>query len=288
MTKTLQLLLASAALVLTVQACGDDHKQPDAPRSIDAPPPDASPVPPAPVLGAQIDRMGRPAINTALNELLVADGTPAKTTARDMYNADQAPANWPMAYTPEFAKNLAILDSLDKGLLPATTGLTLASKTFHCSTTVATSCTKSTDCPTGETCVGNACGDQVLYNGQPAGDTGNPVQCFSGGTYQTTCSYNTLAGILADDELYLDTSKPRCKAYLAVEFSIVQTGGFGSNTDCGGRAPDNDVIDSSYSVLAAGINGFDLTADPPAPQFGDNVPVHSDLTTTFPFLGDPH
>lgn len=282
--KTLSLLFLSAALAMTIVSCGDDKNQPDAPPSIDAPPADASSVPPAPHLGNQIDRMGRPAINTALNDVLAADGA-AKTMAKDMYNQDQGVATWPMTWTPPFAKNLAVFDALDKGLLPSTTGLTPTSTTFHCSTTTTTSCTTSSDCPTGETCVGNACGNQVEYNAMAGGQVGSPMQCFMGTTYQATCSYNSLATILADDQLYLDTTKPRCKAYLAVEFSVVTNM---PNTDCGGRAPDNDVIDTSYSVLAAGIAGFNLTADPPAPQFGDNVPVHTDLTTTFPYLGAPH
>lgn len=279
--KTLStLLFLAAALALTVTSCGDDKAQPDAPTSIDAPPPDASQIPPAPHLGNQIDRMGRPAINTALNDVLAADGA-AKTMAKDMYNQDQGVATWPMTWTPPFAKNLAVFDALDKGLLPATTGVPGA---FHCSTTTTKICSNDGDCPGGETCVGQACGDQVEYNGQAAGH-GAPAQCFNGSTYQQTCSYNSLASILADDQLYLDTTKPRCKAYLAVEFAVVTNM---QNVDCGGRAPDNDVIDTSYSVLAAGLAGFDLTADPPSPKFGDNVGVHNDLTTTFPFLGAPH
>jgi hypothetical protein len=281
MMKTI--LLATA--MISVAACGDDLKQPDAPHSIDAPPVDSANVPPPPMLGAQIDRMGRPAINTALNHVLDTNTT-TKTAAKDTYNQDQATGSWASSYTPEFAKNLAVFDALDKGLLPATKGLTAASKTFHCSTTVATACQTSGDCPTSETCVGNACGNQAEYNGMAGGQVGFPVQCFSGSNYQMNCSYGPLAGILADDQLYLDTGKPRCKAYLAVEFSVVTSM---PNTDCGGRAPDNDVMDTSYSVLAAGIAGFDLTMDPPAPLFGDNVPAHTDYTlTTFPFFGPPH
>jgi hypothetical protein len=79
--------------------------------------PDSGPQNPAPpTLGAQIDRMGRPAINTALNHGF--DGNAAAAgTAKDAYNADSNPANWVTAYQPQFAANLAILDSLDKGAL---------------------------------------------------------------------------------------------------------------------------------------------------------------------------
>ena len=242
-----------AAAMISVAACGDDKKQPDAPRSIDAPPIDSPNVPTPPTLGAQIDRMGRPAINTALNHVLDTSAA-TKTPARDMYNQDQATGSWQATYTPEFAKNLAVFDALDKGL-GAAAG------------------------------TGNACGNQAEYNGAPGGDVGNPMQCFSGTTYQAGCSYGTLAGILADDQLYLDTTKTRCKAYLAVEFSVVTTM---PNTDCGGRAPDNDVMDTSYSVLAAGISGFNLMMDPPAPLVGDGVSAHTDYTDTFPFFGMPH
>lgn len=276
---TIKTTLLATILALGAVACGDDKKAPDAFQTIDAPSPDASPNPAAPHLGIQIDRMGRPAINTALNHVLDADAN-TKTMAKDMYNADQGPATWPGTYSPEFAKNLAIFDALDKGAFPSTTGAV-----FHCSITTTTVCSDDGGCPSGETCVGQACGDQVLYNGQPAGH-GAPAQCFNSSMqYQSTCSYNTLAGILADDQLYLDTTKPRCQAYLAVEFAAVSGQ---PNTDCGGRAPDNDVMDSSYSVLAAGLNGFDLLADPPAPKVKDNVSAHTDLKTDFPFLGDPH
>lgn len=293
--KTTLYIAALAATALF--ACGDDKKKPDAPVSIDAPPVDATPIPPAPHLGAQIDRMGRPAINTALNHVFDPSAT-TKGMNKDAYNADAAQATWPQTYTPEFAHNLAILDAVDKGLFTmcgstgtsatCTSGLTAGSTTFHCSTTTTTSCTKDMDCPTNEHCLGNACGNQALYNNMAGGQIGSPVACFNGSMqYQAGCSYGPLAGILADDELYLDTSKTMCRAYLAVEFAAVTTGP-GTNTDCGGRAPTNDVMDSTYSVAAAGIAGFDLTADPPAPLFGDTVGPHADITTTFPYFGPPH
>jgi hypothetical protein len=67
--------------------------------------------PPPPTLGAQIDRFGRPAINTALNHSF--DPTAAAGTAKDNYNADTTESTWVASYKAEFAKNLAILDSLD-------------------------------------------------------------------------------------------------------------------------------------------------------------------------------
>jgi len=66
--------------------------------------------PAAPALGAQIDRFGRPAVNTALTHAFDTDMT-AKNAAKDAYNA-ALPATWP-TFIPEIAKNLAIYDSLD-------------------------------------------------------------------------------------------------------------------------------------------------------------------------------
>jgi hypothetical protein len=87
----------------------------------------ASPPPAPPALGAQIDRMGRPAINTTLNHTF--DPTCVNTTSagpcapKDAYNADSNPANWSVppnpdggavpGYFTQFFGNLAIYDSLD-------------------------------------------------------------------------------------------------------------------------------------------------------------------------------
>ena len=79
--------------------------------------------PVAPAIGDQIDRMGRPAINTALNQtFLDVTTTPpslstdaARAAAEDDYNANDDPATWAATYTPTFAAQLAALDSLDSG-----------------------------------------------------------------------------------------------------------------------------------------------------------------------------
>jgi len=69
--------------------------------------------PAPPNLGMQIDRMGRPAINTALNHSF--DPTAAtKTAAKDQYNQDTNKATWVATYSAEFEKNLAILDGADR------------------------------------------------------------------------------------------------------------------------------------------------------------------------------
>lgn len=67
----------------------------------------------APKLGGQIDRMGRPAINTALNKTFTADAT--RDPAEDTYNATDN-AKSVADFKTEFAANLAIYDSLvDEG-----------------------------------------------------------------------------------------------------------------------------------------------------------------------------
>lgn len=173
--------------------------------------------PPPPAIGAQIDRFGRPAINTALNHAFDANATTAGT-AKDTYNQDADPSKWAGAYKSEFASNLAILDSLD-----------------------------------------TKCGNQLL-----AGSTA------------TAGRYDVLAGALADDRVWLNTAGAACTTYLAVEVNAV---GVMTNTDCGGRGLDYDVIDTSYSALAAGaFSGV-----------GDGVPKN-DVTnsSTFPYLAAPH
>jgi hypothetical protein len=57
-----------------------------------------------------IDRMGRPAINTALIGFPEADE--GRNAKRNAYNAT-AQADWATDWSPEIAANLAILDSLD-------------------------------------------------------------------------------------------------------------------------------------------------------------------------------
>lgn len=60
--------------------------------------------------------------------------------------------------------------------------------------------------------------------------------------------YAALAGVLADDQLYVNTASGACQQYLAVEGNAVGI----TNTDCGGRTPLEDTIDVTYSVLAIG------------------------------------
>ena len=260
-TKLLVLFVLTA-----LAACGDNLQRPDARKGIDGPPADAqcSNCPAPPTLGAQIDRMGRPAINTLLNHGF--DPTAAAGTAKDTYNADADPSNWVTAYTAEFTKNLGILDALDTGFC-GNGRCELGEFGTNGTTGVC-----AVDCPTAtQVGTGDGCGNQVLYNGGQ-------------GTTPNAMSYTTLAGILAGDELYVDTTKTTCAFYLAVEFGVAT--GLG-NTTCGGRAPQYDVVDYSLSAIAVGINGFS-TDGMFTPKFKDNAPPHTDYTSTFPYLGAPH
>lgn len=173
----------------------------------------------------QIDRIGRPAINTALTQTFSPDTT-TKSARKDEYNAEDDMPSWP-AFIPDFASSLAILDSLD---------------------------TDST-VPAG-------CGTQLAI-GDPTGPGGET-------------RYDTLAGVLADDQLYVDSNSNLCVAYLGVEaeaLGIVEEGG------CGGRTPQYDVIDDSYSVLAAGTLA----------GVGDGVDENAEgFSAGFPFLAQPN
>jgi hypothetical protein len=168
-----------------------------------------------PTLGAQIDRMGRPAIGTALMETFNGDDD-AKGMAKDEYNA-AGPDDWADFEEP-FQDSLGILDALDA-----------------------------------------TCGNQLLA------DTGAGDE-----------QYAPLAALLADDQLYVNTDKGECGAYLGVEAEFK---GLVPDGTCGGRTPAYDVIETSYSVLAAGVlSGVDdgITEDD-----AEHDP------DTFPFLAEP-
>lgn len=170
-----------------------------------------------PNLGTQIDRMGRPAINTAANKTFEPDMT-AADMGKDGWNANSNPATWAM-YIPEIQANLAILDSLD-----------------------------------------TVCGNQL------AADMSK----------NDPSRYAMLAGVLADDRLYVNVDGAMCTTYLGVEANALGV----TNSDCGGRTLVYDVIDASYTALATGaLDG----------SVGDNVPITPAAQgTTFPYLIDPY
>ena len=186
--------------------------------------------------------MGRPAINTVLNSLLETDAM-KKRAKRDAYNHAIDPNAW-------------LTTPLDPTAFPiprvqtefaAYIGVLDALDTGHPDISP------------------NGCGNVPLYTSPPS-----------------STSNDKLAEILADDQLYIDSSRTQCDRYLAVELNAALGTPYMS---CGGRALTHDVIDSSYSLLFAGAMGFTASNNP---RIGDGVAAHADVTTTFPFLGAPH
>ena len=91
--------------------------------------------------------------------------------------------------------------------------------------------------------------------------------------------YDALADILLDDRLYVNTASGTCGVYLGLEGEVVGalTAGMGG---CGGRTPNEDVVERSFSVLAAGaLTGIDdlVTGD-----------ARDHSATEFPFLAGPN
>lgn len=174
--------------------------------------------PPPPALGAQIDRFGRPAINTALNHAFDANMT-TKNTAKDNWNGNGTLSNWVSSFSTEVQANLAIIDSLD-----------------------------------------TVCGNQL-----------------GAGPTAVAGRYKTIGDTLAMDRLWVNMAASSSNVYLAVEANAL---GVVPNMDGGGRTLSMDVIDQSYSVLAAG----DLTG-----SVKDGISADADtMGTAFPYLATPH
>jgi hypothetical protein len=197
-------------------------------------------APPPPALGAQIDRMGRPAVSSWLVAGFAAGGA-ARTAQKDAYNQATDPATWKTTTLPasvtierELEANLAVFDAIDTGLAAPQAG----------------------------------CGNALSYVLPPS-----------------ATSYQNAADMLADDQLYVDTSKTTCTVYLALEIEQASAGSR-VHYACGGRMLAHDVIDATYSVLAAGLAGLDQ-ANNFAPKLHDGVAAHTDVKDIFPFLGAP-
>lgn len=108
---TLITLTSIAALALA-SACGDDDNSSVPPDAGDNQ--DAGDDPSAfPTLGAQIDRVGRPAISTALISSMLYPDKPTQASMKNDYNADDDVAGWGATWSAEIATNIAVLDGLD-------------------------------------------------------------------------------------------------------------------------------------------------------------------------------
>lgn len=176
--------------------------------------------PGVPALGVQIDRMGRPAVNTALTNpygFFIPQGSQSADTTditRSIYNADADQTKWSANWLGAITANIAILDGLDAG----------------------------------------TCGNQFAYT--------------------AATKYATLATVLVNDALLMDTTRTTCSQYLAVEAGLVSGT---AATTCGGRTLSYDVIDTTYSVLAIGaLSGV-----------SDNIAEVTRPTAAFPFFQPP-
>jgi hypothetical protein len=115
-----------------------------------------------------------------------------------------------------------------------------------------------------DTGAGGICGNQVGFGG-PLG-TG----------------YTTLSMALTDDQLYVDSGASTCNAFLAVELKALQ---LSTATDCGGRTPLYNTIDTVYNALVGTVSG------PLAGVVVNGVTADSNSgisNTTFPFLAAPN
>ncbi len=96
--------------------------------------------------------------------------------------------------------------------------------------------------------------------------------------------YGTLASILADDQLLLDTTVATCdpsKNYLAVEIAVITKG---TPASCGGRTPLDNAIDVTYAALSGGL----LSSVPVVTGVtADADTANAATLPTLPFLGAP-
>jgi len=115
------------------------------------------------------------------------------------------------------------------------------------------------------------------------GNCGN--QLAAGSTVDAN-RYAALAGVLADDRLYVRTDKISCDLYLAVEADAVKlTNG---NGDCGGRTPLEDTIKETYSLLVIGAPTGITDGLPTASNGFGSEQDGTPNAATFPFLAAPH
>lgn len=173
--------------------------------------------PPAPALGTAIDRVGRPAILTALFSTFEEPTT--RGVNRNAYNA--APrSDWKL-FTNDIRSNLALYDGLDA-----------------------------------------QCGNQILADLSLVGPD----------------RYNTLASVLTDDRVYVNTASNSCSQYLGVELDATN---LAPNEECGGRTPTHDVIDVSYTALVNDLS-FLVTDGVSSDNVGQSLEIFPFLATFVP------
>jgi hypothetical protein len=87
-----------------------------------------------------------------------------------------------------------------------------------------------------------------------------------------------LTQLLLDDFLVVDVSKPFSDGgFLEIERSLLAGR---SHATCGGRAPDDDIVDVLYTLLVGGVDG---------PRISDGVDRPTEpATRRFPYLNAPN
>jgi hypothetical protein len=244
--------VATADVAPADTAPADTAPAPDVTPDVTAdtgPPPCTPGATCAPVLGLQIDRMGRAGVNTALTDPFWDDGTETEAQHKirqDLYNQASNPATWGDV---ELTPGKKVSDAI-KGSLAAYDSL---------------------DGTSDGLAAGDGCGNQLAF----------------GATYKGTTfpDYTLLTKVLTDDRLYVNSSSGSCTTYLAVEANELGT----TNGDCGGRTPTYNSIDITYSALVTGTAICPTSATCPVSNGvrvdADKGAGYSE--TTFPFLGAP-
>jgi hypothetical protein len=100
--------------------------------------------------------------------------------------------------------------------------------------------------------------------------------------FTAATGYATLAGVLANDVIWLNTASTTCQQYLAVELNALGV----TNTDCGGRTPTENTLDLTYNILAGTLTPTTLPAIP-GPAVNGFTAATKAPTTTFPYLAAP-
>ncbi len=98
--------------------------------------------------------------------------------------------------------------------------------------------------------------------------------------------YSTLARILANDRLFVDTTRGSCDRFFSVERDFLTSPNQDDPTSCGGFAPTQDAVDDLYSVAIRALGSTNM----PGPPVPDGAGPHPDYlgNDAFPFLARDH